>query len=160
MLHYFWKTITARREAGKRRGTAMLEFLFVAPIMLILIAFVVDLGMAIYTKNALANATQASVRVASQRGGALLDGRQVAADQFYTAIDGTPGVSSDAVTTYAVGPNLCRNGAATIVARSEYRYSFITPGLNAILAMISSDGVGDGLTLRAASSLRCEIIWQ
>lgn len=147
------------RKTRRTRGTAMIEFLFVAPIMLILIAFVVDLGMAVYTKNALANATQASVRVASQRGGVLLDGRTVAADQFFSGVAGTPGMDPSRVTSYVAGPNLCRNGASTIEARAEYQYSFITPGLNAILDMISADGVGEGLTLRAASSLRCEIIW-
>ncbi len=138
----------------------MIEMIFVIPIMIILIAFVVDLGLAIYTKNALADATQASVRVASQRGGAVMNGRRVAQEQFYTSINGAPGMESSSVTRYTIGPNLCTNASSTIEARSTYQYSFITPGLNAIFAMIGSDGVGGGMQINAASALRCEIVWR
>lgn len=138
----------------------MLEFIFVAPILLILIAFVVDLGMALYTKNALANATQASVRAASQRGGTVIDGRQVARDHFYAVVDDTPGLNRDQVVSYQAGPNLCTNASSTVTARSTYQYRFITPGLNTIFGMIGASPVGSGLILEGASALRCEIAWQ
>lgn len=150
----------SRRHGGRRRGTAMLEFVFVAPILMILIAFVVDLGMAIYTKNAVSDALQASVRVASQRGGAVLNGVPVARDRFYEAVDAAPGLDrSNIIGTPQFGPATCTNTNSTITASAQYRYTFITPGLNSLFAFINSPGVGSGLVLRGSSALRCEIAW-
>jgi len=149
----------------RQRGSALLEAIFVVPVMLFLLLMIVDLGRLVYTKNALQDATQTAVRAASQRGGTVINGTKVAQIAFEQALAATPGVNAANAKLTSLQPNgVCTNTSAgrTIRIRSQYTFRFNTPGLNAMLGFMAPAGQTAGsatTTITAGSALRCEIIW-
>ncbi|MEX0786108.1 MAG: TadE/TadG family type IV pilus assembly protein [Dehalococcoidia bacterium] len=111
---------------GQERGQTLLEFAFVAPVLLVFVLALVDFGIAIDRRLVLDHAVREGARFASV-GGNALDGdpADVAAVKAYTAghSQGIADAGAPEGTNGAV--NVCADGDGVNVS-IEYTHDFVT----------------------------------
>lgn len=151
-----------RHNTPRTRGAVLLEFLFVAPLILVITFFTVDMGRAIYLKTNVADATQSAARIAAQRGGANVGGRPVAQQAFNAYVDTNPALKPSEVASFTAWPARCTNTNPNITARSLYTITFLTPGIDPLMRYITGGGLGmgRGITVESRAVERCEITWR
>jgi Flp pilus assembly protein TadG len=138
--------ITSRWQS--ERGAELIEFALVAPILIFIIAGIVDFGMMFRTYEAVTNAAREGARVGVLPGYDVPD-VQARVDAYLTA-SGLTGAHTTAVTNVPVA-----TGAGTFTARSvnlNYTYQFAVLGVAAPLF----GGNFGSITLNAVSVMRTE----
>lgn len=110
-----------------RRGTAMIEFAFVAPVLFMLTIGTIDVGRAVWTASMLDHVARETTRYASVRGSASLNPVTDAQLQTYVndrlfAVD-----FSDLTVTVIWTPN--NNPGGTVQVQLDYQYEFLLSGL-------------------------------
>ena len=130
------------------RGAELIEFAVVLPLLLLLIAGIVDFGMMFRTYEAVTNAAREGARVGVLPGYDVPDVQ--ARVDAYLAASGLTGARTTTVTDVPVA-----TGAGTFTARSvdlTYTYSFAVLGMAAPLF----GGSFGSITLNAVSVMRTE----
>jgi Flp pilus assembly protein TadG len=138
--------ITSRWQS--ERGAELIEFAVVLPLLLLLIAGIVDFGMMFRTYEAVTNAAREGARVGVLPGYDVPDVQ--ARVDAYLAASGLTGAHTTTVTDVPVA-----TGAGTFSARSvdlTYTYSFAVLGMAAPLF----GGSFGSITLNAVSVMRTE----
>lgn len=146
-----------RHGVQMRRGAQMLEFAMLLPIFMFLIVFTFDMGRLVFTSVALQDAVQTAARAGAQVGGADIAGLQSSQRAFRDTINVAPGLSPNQVMSTSL-PNGARctiTGSSRFVAfRTEYRFSFLTPGFNQMLNL----AVPGDFRLVSTGVSRCEVV--
>ena len=130
------------------RGAELIEFAVVLPLLLLLIAGIVDFGMMFRTYEAVTNAAREGARVGVLPGYDVPDVQ--ARVDAYLAASGLTGARTTTVTDVPVA-----TGAGTFTARSvdlTYTYTFAVLGMAAPLF----GGSFGSITLNAVSVMRTE----
>ena len=116
-----------RRSQKGQRGQTLLEFAFVAPLMIIFLLALVDFGIAIDRRLVLDHAVREGARFASVGGDALNGNPADTHDvQVYTAAQSQGIADAEA----GAGTNgsilVCDDGAGGVEVRITYTYDFVT----------------------------------
>lgn len=113
-----------RRRKATDRGAAMVEFAILLPLLLLVIAGIVDLGRAFFTQVALSNAAREGARYA------VVDSGATAALVQQRAQASAPGLTPPL--TAAV--TLCAGGGtnATVVASNQFTWIALGPAMNLV----------------------------
>lgn len=165
-----------------RRAVAMLEFALILPMFLLLLVFAFDMGHLVLMSGAMQDATFTAARTGAQLGGAGLSmpsGSKVCGDgecsqgEAWTSLQDTVaqiptvrslGVNNTLKMTIRQGAVCTQFGDDHVVIDSHFRVRLITPGLGALLAMVSTkNDAGAGLDewpLTATAVARCEVVRQ
>jgi Flp pilus assembly protein TadG len=108
---------------GERRGTAMIEFAFVAPVLFILTIGTIDVGRLVWSASMLHHMAREATRYASVRGAEA--NSPVDASDIDTYVKnrliGIPGNQVTVTTTWT--PN--NNPGGTVHVQLDYTYSFL-----------------------------------
>lgn len=153
---------TSARRGPLARAAVLIEFAFVLPIFLFLIIFSIDVGQLLLLKGAFQDATYAAARAGAQSGEPGRVGSGDSQQQFDRVKSQIPGISLDKASVTAVSPERCRNnvGADQVRVSTLYKADLATPGLTALLNLISGKG-GDAtdptFNLEQTAVARCEI---
>lgn len=143
--------VTPERE----RGSVLVEFALVVPILLVIFAGIVDFALMMQRREVVTNAAREGARMASLPGYAPTD---VRARVFAYLNDGiTAGASANArvpdptfvTITPSVGPPI---QAVQVNVELDSRYSILGP----MMALIGGSNFGT-VTLRARSTMRLEV---
>lgn len=162
----------------------MLEFAFVLPILMFVLLFIVDMGHLMLMSGAMQDATFSAARTGAQVGGAAIDANGTG--RIVCGGDGANGNPCRAGSTYrslldtaqqipgygslgsmremtVVHGAVCRDDGTNdhVELRTTYRTSLVTPGLGAMLNLMSpgANSSADGeWTLSATAVARCEVI--
>jgi Flp pilus assembly protein TadG len=149
-----------RRSTRKRRASVMVEFALLLPMFLFFIMFSIDAGRLMLLRAELQDATQQAARAGAQVGGATYTGA-ASRHAFDAAIELAPGLDAPKVTNFeVVEGGRCTVGQPYVTIRTEYDASLVTPGLGALLRLVSSNAgtVSSTWQLRAVSTARCEVV--
>lgn len=129
------------RARGAERGAAAVEFALLLPVMLLVIAGIVDLGRALFTQIELTNAAREGARAAivSTVSADAVEARAAA------AAPGVPGFSSNATICPSSG-----EGNARVEAQAAFQWLLLGPALNIV-------GAGESLptNLSATAVMKC-----
>lgn len=161
----------------------MLEFALILPIFMFMLLFTIDMGHLILMSSAMQDATYAAATTGAQVGGAGIDtsgsgmlvcnnGTTCRAGSTYRSLTSSasqiPGYgklgSLDSSTPMVIvhGATCVDDGVNDhVVIRTKYSTSLLTPGLGALLKMMSgsSNGVSDnGWVLTSTAAVRCQVI--
>jgi Flp pilus assembly protein TadG len=140
--------VVIRSRWQSDRGAELIEFALVAPILIFIIAGIVDFGMMFRTYEAVTNAAREGARVGVLPGYDVPDVQ--ARVDAYLAASGLTGARTTTVTDVPVA-----TGAGTFTARSvdlTYTYTFAVLGMAAPLF----GGSFGSITLNAVSVMRTE----
>jgi Flp pilus assembly protein TadG len=143
----------ADRRLGSGRGAELIEFAFVLPLLLVVIAGIVDFGFMFQRYLVVTNAAREGARIAVLPGYGLADVQ--ARVQAYVR-DGlgdetiTPTTTLDTVTIDPPGPAPSFE-AARVVVRTTHAYLVLGP----LVSLIGGGSFGT-LTLTARSTMRAE----
>ncbi len=148
------------RRPRRRRGSVMIEFALLLPMFLFFIMFSIDAGRLLLLRAELQDATQQAARAGAQVGGASRNG-EVSRAAFNQAIDLAPGLETSKVSVFQIieGAN-CTVANPYVSIRTEYNASLVTPGLGAVLRLVSRTAAAPPgtWTLQAVSTSRCEVV--
>lgn len=103
-----------RNENGSRKGAALVEFALVAPIFLILIAGVIELGRAIIVQQLLTNASREGARVAGYDSTTQTSTVSSAVSNYLSTVS----ISSATTTVSPNPPSLAADGQSVSVTVS------------------------------------------
>lgn len=159
------KSSTETSRKRKSRASLMIEFAIILPLFIFFILFSIDAGRLMLLRAELQDATQQAARAGAQVGGAELNGSTPSRSAFNRAIEYSVGLSQDRVVSFTIvepASKKCGTGsvsASHVTISSEYSASLVTPGLEALLELATSDVSipQGGWLLRATSTARCEI---
>jgi len=145
------KPISSNRS---RRGTATVEFALVTPLLLLLLAAVVDFGMLLRTATCLTDAARAGAEYGSQNATTSQD----IAGMKTAAANAEPGISG--MTTTAVQSCQCSNGSTVSCGGScgsgaVQIYVKVTTTATTAAAFTNSS-LGYNGTISAAATLRAQ----
>ncbi len=141
---------TSHRTRPARRGTVILEFVIILPLLIFLTFFAVDLGRLILLKGALADATYLAARSGAQYGDAYQDGNAEKTFNGSIAVGGSP---EDF--TFEVVRSRCTANNAYIETHATQNVDLITPGLGALLGALDDD---PSFTLDAKAIALCQVV--
>jgi Flp pilus assembly protein TadG len=130
-----------------RRGSAVVEFALIAPVLGAALVAMVDIGIGFYENMEVENAAQAGAEYAIARGwNAAAVSNAVTAAGTLAAISATPAptqscgcASGTTISAIACG-TICPNGAAagtyvTVTAQAQYTTIFSYPGLTSPMTL-------------------------
>ena len=134
-----------RRLAGRRgvaiAGSAAVEFAVIAPLIIVMLIFVIDLGIGFYRKMQVENAAQAGAQYAAVNGfSASSVSNAVLAATSFSGISASPaptqfcGCPTSTGVTAASCSSACSGGSApgtyvTVSAQADYSTIFNYPGM-------------------------------
>lgn len=154
-------------RTAKKRAVSMLEFTLLLPMMLFLVAFVVDIGRLMMVSNAMTDVTYRTARAGAVAGGGdvVVNGQTVTKEAFGTALAEIPGANQ---AFNIKGPNIetgsfCKSTGDDryVKVSTDYSVTLLTPGLGGLLSLA---GGGDGgvlpgtFNMNATSVSRCEVV--
>jgi Flp pilus assembly protein TadG len=142
-------SLNVRRRLMCDRGSQLIEFAFVAPLLLVVVFGIANFGLLFQRYEVLTNAAREGARVAALPGYGSAD-VQARVDQYLT------GSGITATTTY-LAPQAVNVGSACIAlagATVTYTHSFI--GLGGIMKLINPGGYAATKTLTVTSRMRFE----
>lgn len=139
----------AARRAHSERGAELIEFALVLPVLLLLLAGIVDMGFLFKNWEVVTNAAREGARMAALPG--WLESEVETRVNNYLAAGGLEGTATTTVAPVSinVGTQMI-NGIKVTVA---YPHSYMI--LGPIAQMIPGGSVGD-ITLKAAATMRTE----
>lgn len=164
MIQTLANALRRRREDG----SVLIEAVVVIPILLVIVLFAFEMGRAVAVQNELRDATQAAVRVAAQRGGTTPESRNISQDAFKAAWQNSALLKGVVKQTgqdpkLSISPAKCKNTTSGryVTANASVAYKFMFPGFNGLMNLINGKkgGITTSFTLRAHSTLRCEVTW-
>jgi Flp pilus assembly protein TadG len=135
-----------RGRKARDRGTAVVEFALVLPVLLLIVFGIIDFGRALNAQITLTEAAREGVRLAAL-------GYSDAAIQARVAAAAS-GLSGVTVTVAASCPPGA-GPAADAEVNVNYPFSFITP-IGAVAGLIGGSGLGAPITLTAQGVMPCE----
>lgn len=140
-----------RNRWGSDRGSELIEMAIVLPILLMVIAGIMDFGFLFQRYEVVTNAAREGARLASLPGYTTTDVQNRVND--YMAASGLSPASSVAVTyaTVAIGGTGPAVSMANVIVEYPSEFTFI----GSFAGMVGGSG-WTGITLRAASSMRTE----
>jgi Flp pilus assembly protein TadG len=117
------RLLSIRRFLRDRRGTAMIEFAFVAPVLFILTIGTIDVGRLVWSASMLHHMAREATRYASVRGSEANSPVNAADIDTYVKnrLIGIPGSEVTVTTTWT--PN--NNPGGTVQVQLDYTYSFL-----------------------------------
>lgn len=158
-----------RRPAGAgprtrlRRAAELIEFAILLPIFLYMIIFAIDMGNMVMMSGIVHDAAFVGAQAGAQLGGGS-QGDSAATSAARGALALVPGVTASRVsaTIYDGYGNCNSSGNANgtyIELKVTYPAQFITPGLGALMSIISRSGNNENgaWSLSAVGVARCEI---
>lgn len=129
-------------RAGAQRGTALVEFALVLPLLLVLVMGIIDFGRAYQTQIMLTNAV---------REGARLGATGASTSAITSRVDATDGVTGATISvTNAQGTT-----GQSVTVQVRYNFTMITP-LGSLLRLLGTSTVPNGFTLSATADMRLE----
>jgi Flp pilus assembly protein TadG len=135
-----------RGRKARDRGTAVVEFALVLPVLLLIVFGIIDFGRALNAQITLTEAAREGVRLAAL-------GYSDAAIQARVAA-AAPGLSGVTATVTASCPPGA-GPAADAEVDVSYSFSFITP-IGAIVGFFGGSGPGGPMVLTAQGVMPCE----
>lgn len=116
---------------ASERGAAAVEFALIAPVLIVMIFGMVDMGMAINAQAIVGNAAREGARAASFNGANVTATTNVVTSASSSLIGTAPTVS---ITCQAVGTTTtiaCSSAAAgdSVLVAVSYTYKWLTPGV-------------------------------
>jgi Flp pilus assembly protein TadG len=156
-----------RTRRTRRRGVTLIEFAFVLPILLFLMAFMVDMGRLLMVSHAMQEATYRSARAGAIAGGANISAganQSVSREAFDRALSEIPGADqvSGPPTLLVDSGGLCTKEGQNqfVTVSTTYNVRLLTPGLGTLLTIAGGDGaqVSASYNLKATSLSRCEVL--
>ncbi len=127
----------AKRLARRERGSAMVEFAIVAPVLFVLIFGMIDLGRALFLLNNLTAAVREGARLAAVQDDPTTGANQTAVQNRVTGYIQNFGGTAP-TTQPTVTPNLgCGNVCSVTVTLTGYPFVAITP-LGPLSALIGT----------------------
>ena len=117
------RLLSIRRLLRDRRGTAMIEFAFVAPVLFILTIGTIDVGRLVWSASMLHHMAREATRYASVRGSEANNPVNATDVETYVKnrLIGIPGNEVTVTTTWT--PN--NNPGGTVQVQLDYTYSFL-----------------------------------
>ena len=144
-------SLSLRRFVRGERGAELLEFALVLPLLLLVLAGILDMGLLFKDYQVVTNAAREGARMASLPGWTETDVK--ARVDAYLAAGGFQGAAtttvSDVIIADANGRTI--NGVKVLVA-APHNYMILGP----IAQLVQSAALG-GTTLRAAATMRSEV---
>ncbi|MFN2581499.1 MAG: TadE/TadG family type IV pilus assembly protein [Candidatus Dormibacteria bacterium] len=138
--------------ARETRGAEVVEFALVLPLLLFLIAGIIDMGFLFNNYETLTNAAREGARVAIVPGATDLD-VETRVKQYVQADGMNAGAVSTTITPVQIAlPGGLINGVKVTVA---YPYNYMV--LGPIAKMVQSANTFDTVTITAAATMRTEL---
>jgi len=150
-----------RRRARDERGSVIVEFGLIAPILLLLVMGIIDFGWMLMKANIVSNAARDAARSASLSG-SYADIDNVLDDELTSAGIDSSDVTVSITCTNTAGSN-CSNSASsydanvksgsTVIVTVTYTHNWVTP-IGATCAVFSGDScVGDTIILERTAQM-------
>jgi Flp pilus assembly protein TadG len=142
---------------GDQRGAVLVEFVFVAIILLVIFGSILELGLLAYNKNVVDNASRVGAR------GAIVAGADAGAvrssvinyctDRLIDLPHGRSGVTAADIEIDGTSP-----GAGDILVRVRYRHTFqLVSLIDGLLSIIGAGQIGlDSLEIQGMTVMRRE----
>ena len=143
-------TLRFRRPLGSDRGAELIEFALVLPVLLLLLAGILDMGFLFKDWEVVTNAAREGARVAALPGWVLVDVQSRV--NTYLSDGGLQGTATTTVdaTTITVGARTINCIKVTV----SYPHTYLI--LGPVAQMIQGGSVSN-ITLKAASTMRTEV---
>jgi Flp pilus assembly protein TadG len=150
-----------RRRARDERGSVVVEFGLIAPLLLLLVMGIIDFGWMLMKANVVGNATRDAARTASLSGSYSQIKDTLTTELTSAGVD-TSRVTSSVTCTNTVGNN-CTDSAAsydanattgsTVTVTVTYNHNWITP-LGAMCGLFGTGScVGDTISVQRTSQM-------
>ena len=150
-----------RRRARDERGSVIVEFGLIAPLLLLLVMGVIDFGWMLMKANLVNNATRDAARVASLSGSytdiegsldAELESAGIDSGEFTRSITCT-NTSGSPCANSAGSYNANATSGSTVIVTVTYTHNWITP-VGALCGLVGGEScTGDTLTLERTSQM-------
>jgi Flp pilus assembly protein TadG len=145
--------IPFHRRAGDQRGAQLVEFALVFPIVLLVTAGIIDVGLLLKDYQVVTNAAREGARLAAVQGGA--PAAITARVNAYLAAGGLQGSATTDVREVLVpNPSGAALPAVRVVVAYPYEYIVLAP----IATLIAADTIPSSVTLRAGATMRQEAV--
>jgi Flp pilus assembly protein TadG len=131
---------------GGDRGTAVVEFALVLPVLLLIVFGIIDFGRALDAQIQLTGAAREGVRLAALGYSDAAVQAEVAA-----AAPELSGVTATVTASCAPGAGPAANAQVNV----SYSFSFITP-IGAVAGLLGGSGLGAPIVLTAQGVMPCE----
>jgi Flp pilus assembly protein TadG len=143
----------------RRRGVALLEFMFVLPLFLFLALFAVDMGRVMLAYGALSDSTYVAARSAAQAGDAKKNGGD-SVNAFYDALSAVPGIDTPLSAKLTITNGVCTTTNKYIRMTGSKSFTFVTPGLGTVLSVFTGDNnsIGGAWSMSAKAVVLCEVV--
>jgi len=135
-----------RSRKAPERGSVVVEFALVVPVLLLIVFGIIDFGRALNAQIALTGAAREGVRLAALGYPDAAIQARVAA-----AAPDLSGVTTTVVASCTPGAGPSANAQVNV----SYRFSFITP-IGAIAGLLGTSGLGGPTVLTAQGVMPCE----
>lgn len=155
---------------GRRRGLAMLEFLFILPFLLFFLLFTFDIGRMSLVSGILHDAANQAARAGAQAGGGCINlgtggfaatcretsPGAVSVRSFNQTLAAMPLVTVEDARMTVTSGGVCSSSAGNnhVVVTARYAAPMFTPGLPTVLGLAR----GEPWALTATATARCEIV--
>jgi Flp pilus assembly protein TadG len=141
-----------RRAVRDTRGTEVLEFAFVFPLVLLVLVGIVDMGFLFNSYEVVTNAAREGARVGALPGWTKDDVEERVRTYFAGA-----GLDAEAVTTTVEPDELVVAGhnIPSVKVVVSYPYNYLIVG--AIADMFEGEPLGSGVVLTASATMRKEL---
>lgn len=149
----------------KKAVIGIVELVWLLPLFLIMVFFIVNVGVIIFTKSVFTDAVYASARASAQAGGAYVvdptTNTPIYNESFINTLAGIPGMPStlsptnpnlqlrvlDGATCTTIGPN------SYVEIEANYNAPLPVPAFNALLRV-----GGNGYAFSTIGVARCEVV--
>ena len=144
--------IPFHRRAGDQRGAQLVEFALVFPIVLLVTAGIIDIGLLLKDYQVVTNAAREGARLGAVHGGAT---EVTARVNGYLAAGGLQGsATTDVQHVLVPNPSGAALPAVQVVVAYPYEYIVLTP----VAALFAGDSIPSSVTLRAGVTMRQEAV--
>lgn len=148
---------------ARAKGTELIEFILIFPVILLLIFGMVEVGHLLYRQHQLNAATQSAVRVMAQRGGVNLKSGEPRNSALRAASENY-GFGTDGIQVFSVNPKThcsSKNTEITLTTRASIRPVTPLGGLWKSFGGSDNDLVKDkAFWIYSSAVARCEVTWQ
>lgn len=144
-----------RRRLRDNRGAELLEFALVLPLLLVLVAGIIDFGLMFQVFEVVTNAAREGARIRVLPGYTNADAQARA--NAYLAASGLAGVSNTTVTAITIGAG---GGGAPAAPGFQVDVQYVQPFLllGPVLQLIPGGGFAGTITLTGRSVMRAETV--
>ena len=145
--------VSVYRRLGEERGAQLVEFALVFPLVLLMTAGIIDVGLLIKDYQVVTNAAREGARLGAVQGG--VPAAITARVNAYLAAGGLQGsATTDVQQVLVPNPSGPAVSAVRVVVAYPHEYLVLAP----VATLFAADSIASSVTLRAGVTMRQEAV--